>query len=597
MPCSTGRASVVPLRSLSVPPTLLVNGKPAKTPAGQDSSRSGPVSQAGQARQLAVPVADEPCGWVVQTVPMSPVNRGRRGRQRNGSGYTGTRHLRVVPTPCDCPACTGGQIDQEQLLDSIVGYGAELIGCDDPLDAEALGASIVTTPEGLGTELVATFVAGLIPGIEARPGPGSLAILSAIGAVGQGQVGDAARAAVERLAATGIPRPAWVLELREPVLPGECWRLYDTVGTLSMLGASFRRAGRAHAFIVVMNHLDCGAAADIAVVPAEGIDQLQRDLRADARADGLELRAQTLDPAEFRWYAEQALDARAVHDGERRESASPALLDDAEGPGYAPKAALLRARLAALPTPRRPAGAHPANHGGSPDSLAEWQWLEQLAGGPDGAGRAGGGSVRMLRRGDLALPLPPKRKKSAGPAPILQIKVGLRGAKPPIWRRLLVPAEVSLTRLHAIIQAAFDWDDSHLHLFETPYGDFGHADQELGHRAEGPVTLEQVAPEVKSRIVYTYDFGDGWHHEIVVEKVLDRDNTLHYPLCTAGRRAAPPEDCGGIWGYMELLEALGDPEHEEREELLGRLGLADASGFDPAYVDLAAINEALSRLG
>ena len=195
------------------------------------------------------------------------------------------------------------------------------------------------------------------------------------------------------------------------------------------------------------------------------------------------------------------------------------------------------------------------------------------------------------------MPLPPERKKSWGPAPIFQIKVGLRGAKPPIWRRLLVPADASLARLHAIIQAAFGWDDNHLHLFETPYGDFGRADRELGHRAEGPVTLEQVAPDVKSRIVYTYDFGDGWHHEIVVDKVLDPDKTLHYPLCTGGRRAAPPEDCGGIWGYLDLLEVLGDPEHAEHEQRLEWLGLADASEFDPAYVDLAAINAALSHLG
>lgn len=541
---------------------------------------------------------------------MSSVNRGRRGRRRNRSGYTGTRHLRVVPAPCDCPACSGEQIDPEQLLDNIVGYGTELIECEDPLDAEALGASIVTTPEGLGTELVAAFVAGLIPGIEARRGPGALAILSAIGAVAQGQVGDAALAAVERLAATGIPRPAWTVELHEPVMPGECWRLYDTAGTLSMLGASFRRAERAHAFIVVMNHLDCGAAADIAIVPAAGIAQLQRDLCTDARADGLELKSQRLDPAEFRWYAEQALDARAAHDRERSGDEPPGLLEDGEGPGYPAMAALLRARLAALPTPRRPANAHPASHDGPPDPLAAWQLLGQFAGGAGGSGTgglggpvgaddangAGGGFARMLP-GGLAVPLPPERKKSWGPAPVFQIKVGLRGAKPPIWRRLLVPADASLARLHAIIQAAFGWDDNHLHLFETPYGDFGRADRELGHRAEGPVTLEQVAPDVKSRIVYTYDFGDGWHHEIVVEKVLDPDKTLHYPLCTGGRRAAPPEDCGGIWGYLDLLEVLGDPEHAEHEQRLEWLGLADASEFDPAYVDLAAINAALSHLG
>jgi hypothetical protein len=95
--------------------------------------------------------------------------------------------------------------------------------------------------------------------------------------------------------------------------------------------------------------------------------------------------------------------------------------------------------------------------------------------------------------------------------------------------------------------AAFAWDGSHLHVFQTPYGEFGIADAELGHRAEAPVTLEQVAPTVRSAIRYTYDFGDDWEHDVVVEKVLNRDSTLSYPRCTGGRGAAPPEDCGGIW--------------------------------------------------
>jgi hypothetical protein len=147
--------------------------------------------------------------------------------------------------------------------------------------------------------------------------------------------------------------------------------------------------------------------------------------------------------------------------------------------------------------------------------------------------------------------LPARRKKSDPPAPIYQVKVGLHGAKPPIWRPLELPADTSLADLHHIIQAAFGWEDCHLHAFETAYGTFGVADRELGHRAEAPVTLEQVAPGVGDRLQYTYDFGDNWTHEIVVEKLLDRQ-PVAYPRCTAGRRAAPPEDCGGIWGYAEL---------------------------------------------
>ncbi len=177
-----------------------------------------------------------------------------------------------------------------------------------------------------------------------------------------------------------------------------------------------------------------------------------------------------------------------------------------------------------------------------------------------------------------------------------QLKIGLRGTKPPIWRRLEVPADISLARLHTVIQVAFGWDDSHMHAFETPFGRFGVASAELGHRAEAPVTVEQVAPAAKSRLGYTYDFGDDWEHDIVVEKVLDRTDTVVYPRCTGGRRAAPPDDCGGIWGYDELVEILSDPDHPEHEERLEWLGLDDAAGFDPDRFDPDAVTRALSTL-
>ena len=86
-----------------------------------------------------------------------------------------------------------------------------------------------------------------------------------------------------------------------------------------------------------------------------------------------------------------------------------------------------------------------------------------------------------------------------------------------------------------------------MHVFETAYGDFGRADRELGHRADGSVTLEQVAPGVKDKVRYTYDLGDDWVHDIVVEKLLDPDPAMAHPRCTGGKRAAPPDDCGGIW--------------------------------------------------
>ncbi|HEY2793075.1 MAG TPA: plasmid pRiA4b ORF-3 family protein, partial [Micromonosporaceae bacterium] len=140
------------------------------------------------------------------------------------------------------------------------------------------------------------------------------------------------------------------------------------------------------------------------------------------------------------------------------------------------------------------------------------------------------------------------------------------------------------------------WDDSHLHVFETPYGRFGTADAELGFRSEAPVRLEQVAAEAGSKVRYTYDFGDDWHHDIVVEKVLDRDATVAYPRCTGGRRAAPPEDCGGVWGYADLVEILSDPADPEHVERLEWLGLEDAADFVPDRFDAASVTRALSTL-
>jgi len=132
-------------------------------------------------------------------------------------------------------------------------------------------------------------------------------------------------------------------------------------------------------------------------------------------------------------------------------------------------------------------------------------------------------------------------------------------------------------------------------VFETAYGDFGQADRELGHRADGSVTLEQVAQQPKDKIRYTYDFGDDWVHDIVVEKVLDPDPSTTYPRCTGGKRAAPPDDCGGIWGYDELRVILADPTHPEHDERLEWLGITDASQFTPDTFDPDTVNDRLGR--
>ncbi len=183
---------------------------------------------------------------------------------------------------------------------------------------------------------------------------------------------------------------------------------------------------------------------------------------------------------------------------------------------------------------------------------------------------------------------------------IYQLKVTLRGSKPPIWRRLQVASDTSLYKLHQIIQIAMDWDNSHLHHFivgETVYDDRASEPDPFGlgmeSKDERKAKLGQLLSRPKEKLLYEYDFGDSWEHEILLEKVLPPDEGTRYPVCVGGKRAAPPDDCGGIWGYYEMLDALSDPDHPDHEEYDEWLG---AEPFDTETFDLDAINDRLRRL-
>jgi len=172
---------------------------------------------------------------------------------------------------------------------------------------------------------------------------------------------------------------------------------------------------------------------------------------------------------------------------------------------------------------------------------------------------------------------------------IYRIKVTLRHVKPPIWRRIEVPADIKLGRLHDALQIAMGWTDSHLHGFRKGRDAYGVPDPDfpIGMKNERNVRLNSLAGEGDA-IAYDYDFGDGWEHELRIEKVLPAESGVHYPRCIKGKRACPPEDCGGPWGYGNLLEAIGDPTHEEHEELQEWLG----EDFDPEFFDIEEVNEA-----
>ncbi len=187
-------------------------------------------------------------------------------------------------------------------------------------------------------------------------------------------------------------------------------------------------------------------------------------------------------------------------------------------------------------------------------------------------------------------------KKMSAPREIYQIKVTLLGASPPIWRRLLVPADMTLARLHDVLQAAMGWQDCHLHEFLIGQRRFGIPnpdDRLMGMPPvsnESSVRLSTVLGRIGAKAGYTYDFGDGWEHSIVLEKRMPADPKLKYPLCSDGKRACPPEDCGGIGGFYDLLDAIGDPNHDQHEELRDWLG----DDFDPEAFSLDAVNRTLT---
>jgi hypothetical protein len=269
-----------------------------------------------------------------------------------------------LPDVCDCPACTGAELNPQDLIDGLVSDAAELLSADDPLDVELFGAAFISAGELAGEGFAEALAGGIVPAVAQFASQESLVVLLALAAL---EDGPASATAAERLVQAGVPAPSWAAELSEPVRIGQCRRLAYSDGDASILGCSFDRAGRTHGFVIHIDHIDCDAAVDIALFPAEVLDEVFESIEVDARRVGLTTHTEVLDPAEFRWQVERSIDARAVHDQE--ESDGPELadeLDEDDGPGYHLLAALLRARMRSLPEPSRP----PAPHGDQTAGLA-----------------------------------------------------------------------------------------------------------------------------------------------------------------------------------------------------------------------------------
>lgn len=139
---------------------------------------------------------------------------------------------------------------------------------------------------------------------------------------------------------------------------------------------------------------------------------------------------------------------------------------------------------------------------------------------------------------------------------VYQLRVWLRAVSPMVWRRLVVQSDTTIAELHHVLQIAFAWSDEHLHRFHIHGKEYG-IPHVGGMSFSDDATTVQLAAfrfRVRERFFYEYDFYAHWVHEICVKQILPLNPTATYPLCTGGARAAPPEDCGGPWAYLQLLD-------------------------------------------
>jgi hypothetical protein len=185
-----------------------------------------------------------------------------------------------------------------------------------------------------------------------------------------------------------------------------------------------------------------------------------------------------------------------------------------------------------------------------------------------------------------------KKELDEAAAKVYQLKITLVGAEPPVWRRVLVPGDTNLGSLHRAIQYVMGWSNSHLHMFHVGKTRIAPRMPDWDDvKDERNFMLWDIARKTGSKFYYEYDMGDSWGHEVKVEAITPATPAFKGPECLAGAGACPPEDCGGIGGYEDLLAALRDPKHEQHDEMVDWVG----DDFDPEAFDLAAANKALGR--
>jgi hypothetical protein len=180
---------------------------------------------------------------------------------------------------------------------------------------------------------------------------------------------------------------------------------------------------------------------------------------------------------------------------------------------------------------------------------------------------------------------------------IYELKITLLDITRPIWRRVQVPSTIRLSRLHDVFQIVMGWTDSHIHQFEKDEKHYAVPDPEFEDDIkiidEGPVPLDTVLLAEGDSMIYVYDFGDNWRHEVILEKILASDAaTSPKPVCLAGERRCPPEDVGGPMGYEEFLNVIFEPGHEQ----FGQLRVWSGGTFHAEEFDVEAVNKILERM-
>jgi len=189
------------------------------------------------------------------------------------------------------------------------------------------------------------------------------------------------------------------------------------------------------------------------------------------------------------------------------------------------------------------------------------------------------------------IPMPSKK----APPPIYQLKITLIDIEPPIWRRIQVPGSIKMCCLHSALQVVMGWKDNHLHEFEKDGKRWGmvqlYENEELDVTEDSDARLYEVLRSEGESMIYIYDFGDYWQHEVLLEKIIPVSDVVKAPICLGGERRCPQEDVGGVSGYEEFLEVIVDPTHEEYEHYVGWVG-----GHFLDEFNVKTVNETLARM-